>query len=221
MVGKNSDAVLVAATALAASGRVSLGRRPCWPRFSTARTGIALSVGSLMLVWWLVAAATGPEAFATVQNFLGSPLGLADAARLDGLVVLPPVRPACGIWHGIMGSCLPSTSLNPVSYLVLALTAVATALVWVRGLYENRRLGRWHPNSTDRRCCAASLGGYAGLVSAKSGLHHWKAERDQRDCAGAADGVVRGRRARATSASPCRWWPPGREARSTPPCCWR
>ena len=38
-------------------------------------TGIALSVGSLLLVWWLVAAASGPQAFATVQGFVASPLG--------------------------------------------------------------------------------------------------------------------------------------------------
>ena len=38
-------------------------------------TGVALAVGSLVLVWWLVAAASGPEAFATVQGFIGSILG--------------------------------------------------------------------------------------------------------------------------------------------------
>ena len=30
----------------------------------------------MLLVWWLVAAATGPTAFAGVQSFLGSWLGL-------------------------------------------------------------------------------------------------------------------------------------------------
>ncbi len=38
-------------------------------------TGVALAVGTLLLVWWLVAAASGPEAFATVQGFIGSILG--------------------------------------------------------------------------------------------------------------------------------------------------
>jgi succinate dehydrogenase / fumarate reductase, cytochrome b subunit len=38
-------------------------------------TGIALSAGTLLLVWWLVAAATSPEAYATVQRFVGSPIG--------------------------------------------------------------------------------------------------------------------------------------------------
>ena len=38
-------------------------------------TGVALAVGTLLLVWWLVAAASGPEAFATVQGFISSILG--------------------------------------------------------------------------------------------------------------------------------------------------
>jgi succinate dehydrogenase / fumarate reductase cytochrome b subunit len=37
--------------------------------------GIALYFGTLLLVWWLVAAAWSAEAFATVQGFMGSPLG--------------------------------------------------------------------------------------------------------------------------------------------------
>jgi succinate dehydrogenase / fumarate reductase cytochrome b subunit len=38
-------------------------------------TGIALGVGTLLLAWWLVAAASGPDAFATVQGFIASILG--------------------------------------------------------------------------------------------------------------------------------------------------
>ncbi len=38
-------------------------------------TGIALAVGTVLLVWWLLAAASGPEAYATVQDFVGSIIG--------------------------------------------------------------------------------------------------------------------------------------------------
>lgn len=38
-------------------------------------TGSALYVGTLLVVWWLVAAAAGPEAFATASWFLGSLIG--------------------------------------------------------------------------------------------------------------------------------------------------
>src|SRR5260221_6908133 len=39
-------------------------------------TGILLGVGTLVLAWWVIAAAAGPDAFARVQGFLGSWLGI-------------------------------------------------------------------------------------------------------------------------------------------------
>ena len=39
-------------------------------------TGVALAVGALVLVWWLLAAAIGPSAYATMQGFVGSWLGM-------------------------------------------------------------------------------------------------------------------------------------------------
>ena len=38
-------------------------------------TGVALAVGSIVLVWWLVAAGIGPGAFDTVHGFLSSGFG--------------------------------------------------------------------------------------------------------------------------------------------------
>ncbi len=38
-------------------------------------TGVGLAAGTLLLTWWLLAAASGPEAFATAQGFLGSWFG--------------------------------------------------------------------------------------------------------------------------------------------------
>ena len=38
-------------------------------------TGVALAVGTILLVYWLIAAAAGPEAFATASAFIGSWLG--------------------------------------------------------------------------------------------------------------------------------------------------
>jgi len=38
-------------------------------------TGLALAVGSLLLVWWLFAAAAGADAFATAQGFWYSWIG--------------------------------------------------------------------------------------------------------------------------------------------------
>ena len=38
-------------------------------------TGIALYVGTLLLAWWLIAAASGPTAYAHVHDFIASFLG--------------------------------------------------------------------------------------------------------------------------------------------------
>ena len=38
-------------------------------------TGVALYFGTLLLAWWLVAAASGPGAYANVQAFTGSIIG--------------------------------------------------------------------------------------------------------------------------------------------------
>ena len=40
-------------------------------------SGIATSVGTLLMVWWLVAASEGPRAFGHVQWFAGSIVGIA------------------------------------------------------------------------------------------------------------------------------------------------
>ena len=38
-------------------------------------TGIALYVGTLLLAWWLIAAASGPAAYGHLQAFTGSIIG--------------------------------------------------------------------------------------------------------------------------------------------------
>lgn len=39
-------------------------------------TGAALFFGTLLVAWWLIAAASGPNAYAAVQWFMGSIIGL-------------------------------------------------------------------------------------------------------------------------------------------------
>jgi len=38
-------------------------------------TGCAVAVGTVLFVWWLMALASGPDAFATVQDIIGSWFG--------------------------------------------------------------------------------------------------------------------------------------------------
>ena len=67
---------------------MSSGNRPLSPHLQIYRpqltavlsilhrlTGVALAPGTLLLVYWLVAAAAGPEAFATAQMLVGSIVG--------------------------------------------------------------------------------------------------------------------------------------------------
>jgi succinate dehydrogenase / fumarate reductase, cytochrome b subunit len=57
---------------------------PVWYRFQITSlmsilhrlTGIALTIGSILLAWWLVAVATGGEIFAATHVFLSSPVGV-------------------------------------------------------------------------------------------------------------------------------------------------
>ncbi len=95
-------------------------------------TGMALSVGSLLLVWWLVAAATGPQEFVRVQAFVASPVGLL---LLLGWTASLFYHLFGGIRHLVWdtGRGLAKPSLNPVTWLILAMTALATAGVWIAG----------------------------------------------------------------------------------------
>lgn len=101
-------------------------------------TGVALSVGTLLLVWWLVAAATGPQAYAAVQAFIGSWVGLV---LLFGWSVALFYHLCNGIRHLVWdtGHGLDLPSVYSSGWIVLAATAVLTALAWFAGL------SHWRP----------------------------------------------------------------------------
>src|SRR5262249_24246574 len=75
MVARNTDGTLI--------------RRPLSPHLQVYRwpvsmalsilhriTGVALGLGTLLLAWWLIAAAVSDDAFAGVQWFLATPVGM-------------------------------------------------------------------------------------------------------------------------------------------------
>jgi succinate dehydrogenase / fumarate reductase cytochrome b subunit len=132
------DALMVARTS---DGR--LVRRPLSPHASIYRwpitmvasilnriTAVALSIGSLLLVWWLVGAAEGPAAFAHVQGFIASPIGLL---LLLGWTASLFYHLFAGLRHLAwdLGYGFAKPTLNPVSWAVLGLTVVATVGVWI------------------------------------------------------------------------------------------
>jgi len=97
-------------------------------------TGIALSAGTLLLVWWLVAAASGPEAYATVQGFVASPIGLF---VLFGWTASLFFHFFNGIrhlaWDAGFGFDLPQAYAS--GWAVVIATAVSSVLVWAVGLW--------------------------------------------------------------------------------------
>jgi succinate dehydrogenase / fumarate reductase, cytochrome b subunit len=75
MVARNTDGKL---TSRPLSPHLQVWRWSITMALSIAHrvTGVGLGIGTLLLTWWLVAAATSDDAFAAVQWFLGTPIGM-------------------------------------------------------------------------------------------------------------------------------------------------
>lgn len=95
-------------------------------------TGMALAAGMLLLVWWLVAAAAGPEAFAAVQWFNGSIVG---RLLLLGFTWALCYHLCNGVrhlfWDAGYGFEIPDAYRS--GWLVVAASAGLTLLVWIVG----------------------------------------------------------------------------------------
>ena len=96
-------------------------------------TGVALAVGAILLVSWIGAASDGPEAFAKMQWFLASPLGLV---LMFGWSVALFYHLCNGIRHlwWDTGRGLELKSVYATGYAVLVATAVLTIAAWAVGL---------------------------------------------------------------------------------------
>ena len=97
--------------------------------------GIVLSVGTLLLVWWLVAAAYGPGPYRSVAWFLGSWFGLL---LLFGWTAALFYHLCNGIRHLVWdtGHALDLHSTYVGGWLVVAATAVLTVIAWVAGVWS-------------------------------------------------------------------------------------
>ena len=97
--------------------------------------GIVLSAGAILLVWWLVAAASGPETYEGVANFLGSWIGLL---LLFGWTASLFYHLCNGIRHLVWdtGHALDLKSTYRGGWLVVAASAALTAVAWIAGIWS-------------------------------------------------------------------------------------
>jgi len=95
-------------------------------------TGIALALGTLLLVWWLIAAATGPTAFDNVQNFIGSIFG---RILLFGWSYALFYHLCNGIRHLVWdsGNGFELKTAYASGWLVVVASIVLTVICWIAG----------------------------------------------------------------------------------------
>ena len=96
-------------------------------------TGVALSVGLLLVACWLTTLAYYPQNFAEFSNFMRSPIGLF---LLGGWSIALFYHLCNGIrhlfWDMGYGFTIPNATRS--GYTVLAATLVLTAITWAFGL---------------------------------------------------------------------------------------
>ena len=95
-------------------------------------TGIALSVGSILLVAWIESAVYSAEAFATLSRFLGSFIG---QLMLFGWTFSLIYHSVSGVRHLIWdtGRLLEVRQIDSSSKIVLGIAIVLTVVAWILG----------------------------------------------------------------------------------------
>lgn len=95
-------------------------------------SGVALAVGTMLLVYWLAAAAAGPESFESAQSFVGSFLG---RLLLFGWTLGLFFHLCNGIRHLVwdVGLGFELDEVYRSGWTVVAATAVLSLVVWIVG----------------------------------------------------------------------------------------
>jgi succinate dehydrogenase / fumarate reductase cytochrome b subunit len=132
MVGRTSDGKTVRRPL---SPHLQVYRLPMGPILSITHriTGVGLGVGTLLLVWWLVAAATSDGAYAGVSWFVSSWFGYL---CLFGWTACLWYHFCNGLRHlgWDFGYGYEIAEMRNTGIAVLAATAVLTVLTWIVGL---------------------------------------------------------------------------------------
>ncbi len=122
---------------------VNRGNRPLSPHLQIYRpqissvlsilhrmTGVGMALGAVLVVWWLLAAATGPEYFAIVDGLLTSWVGLL---VLLGVTWALAYHLLNGIRHLFwdMGYGYELETVDKTGWAVVIGSAVLTVLLWL------------------------------------------------------------------------------------------
>lgn len=96
-------------------------------------TGVGLALGTLLFTWWLVAAAVSDDAFAWVQWFLATPIGLP---LMLGWTLALFFHFFTGIRHLAWdaGHGFEQPRYERSAWVVVIATVVATLFLWIVGL---------------------------------------------------------------------------------------
>lgn len=96
-------------------------------------TGISLFFGTIFLVWWLVAAASGPDAFALVAAIYGSPIGLIVLFGFTWTLVHHMLG---GLRHFVwdFGLGMDAPARDRIALLNIVGSVVITVILWAVGL---------------------------------------------------------------------------------------
>ncbi len=95
-------------------------------------TGVALAIGSLMLAWWLTAAAAGSEAFDVANGFIGSVVGRLILLGFTGAVFYHLCNGIRHLfWDAGMGYELETAAKT--GWLVVIAAIVLTLVTFVAG----------------------------------------------------------------------------------------
>ena len=111
---------------------------PTWYRFQLTSTlsilhrftGIGLTVGSILLTWWLISVAAGGELFAATHAFIASPIGML-------LLFLWSIAFFYHLCNGIRhlawdaGYGFQLRDAYRSAYAVIAVTALLTVVTWL------------------------------------------------------------------------------------------
>lgn len=95
-------------------------------------TGVALYAGTVLVAWWLLAAASGPEAYGTANGFFGSWFGRLILFGYTWALIHHLIG---GLRHLVWdtGAGLEKETTTKMAWITLAASITLTFVVWILG----------------------------------------------------------------------------------------